>query len=161
MKEIDVKGKKVLLDDDIYEQFKDVGLCLGATKKYVMFNKNRKNWYLHRVIMGAIKRTEIVDHINGNIYDNRRENLRIGNKSENNINLRHLPRHNSSGFKGVHYDKVNNKWRARIQVNGKHIHLGRFIDKIEAAKAYDEAAIKYFGEFACTNKDLGLLKDDE
>ena len=124
-----------------------------------MFSQNSKHLYLHRIIMDATKRTEIVDHINGNIYDNRRENLRIGNKSDNGSNLRHLPIHNTSGFKGVHYDKVNHKWRARIQVNGKHIHLGRFKDKIEAAKAYDEAAIKYFGEFACTNKDLGLLKE--
>ncbi len=159
MKEIDIKGKKVLLDDDIYEQFKNVGLYLGATKKYVMFSRNSKHLYLHRIIMGATKRTEIVDHINGNIYDNRRENLRIGNKSGNGSNLRHLPTHNTSGFKGVAFDKVNNKWRAQIQVNGKSIKIGRFKDKIDAAKAYDEAAIKYFGEFACTNKDLGLLKE--
>ena len=159
MKVLDVKGKKVLVDDDIYETYKDLVLFLGATKKYVMLRKNGKNMYLHRLITGATKRTEIVDHINGNIYDNRRENLRIGNKSDNGSNLRHLPIHNTSGFKGVHYDKVNKKWRARIQVYGKGIHLGRFKDKIDAAKAYDEAAIKYFGEFACTNKDLGLLKE--
>lgn len=159
MKVLDVKGTQVLVDDDIYETYKDSGLCLGATKKYVMLRKHGKTMYLHRLIMGATKRTEIVDHINGNIYDNRRENLRIGNKSTNGSNLRHLPIHNTSGFKGVAFDKVNNKWRAQIQVNGKSIKIGRFKDKIDAAKAYDEAAIKYFGEFACTNKDLGLLKE--
>ena len=63
----------------------------------------------------------------------------------------------SSKYKGVNQDKLNNKWRAQIMVNGAHETIGRFIKEIDAARAYDEAALKYFGEFAKTNKMLGLL----
>lgn len=58
---------------------------------------------------------------------------------------------NKSGYKGVHFSKSANKFTAQI----KHIHLGVFADPIEAAKAYDLAAVKYFGESAVTNKMLG------
>ena len=58
---------------------------------------------------------------------------------------------NTSGYKGV-YRGYNNKWRPRIRVKGKLLHLGDFDNLIDAAKAYNEAAIKYHGNYARPNK---------
>lgn len=66
------------------------------------------------------------------------------------------PPDNISGFKGVYWHKVANKWQAQIQANGKRIYLGLFASKIEAAHVYDEAAIRHFGEFASTNYERNI-----
>jgi hypothetical protein len=119
----------------------------------------RHNWYaleyvlstttprvrLHRLIMGA-KRGELVDHINGDTLDNRRSNLRFATKAENSRNAR--IKGGSSRFKGVSF----NGWAAHIRVDGKLKHLGRFATEEEAARAYNEAAIRHFGEFARLNE---------
>lgn len=89
-----------------------------------------------------------VDHKNLDIFDNRKENLRLSSGSQNQSNRR-KPKNNTSGLKGV--GKRRDRWEARIVVKGKYIYLGYFDDKIEAAKAYDRAARKYFGEFARPN----------
>lgn len=94
----------------------------------------------------------IIDHKNGNTLDNRRENLRICTYSENNRNRKQISSNNKSGYKGVSWDKQKNKWRTCLNINKKQKHIGFFNDIIEAAKAYNEAAIKYFGEFAKLNK---------
>lgn len=90
---------------------------------------------------------EDVDHINGVRDDNRIANLRIATRSQNLWNSR---RHfdNSSGFKGVSFDKNRRQWQAHICVAGKVIHLGRFSTPEEAHAAYLAAALKYFGDFA-------------
>jgi AP2 domain len=76
--------------------------------------------------------------------------LRIVTHQENSFNRKKsLAR--SSKFKGVCWSKRESKWRSYIQINGKEIYLGLFFDEVEAAKTYDEAAKKLFGEFACTN----------
>jgi hypothetical protein len=99
--------------------------------------KNRTSIYLHRLIMNTEKGFE-VDHINHNPLDNRKSNLRICTRSQNNMN--------KLGIHGIDFNK--NKWRARIKVNGKEKHLGLF-------KTYEEAVEKrklyepvYFKEFA-------------
>jgi hypothetical protein len=88
----------------------------------------------------------LVDHINGDILDNRKENLRVATPQQNNMNRR--PRNT---YKGITWDRSRNKWNASIQLAGKSINLGRFKDPVEAAKAYDQAAWEYFGEFAYLN----------
>ena len=90
-----------------------------------------------------------VDHINGDRLDNRRENLRIVTNWQNQMN-RGMTINNSSGYKGVRLRR-SGKWEAQIRVNKKAIFLGRFYDKLDAAHAYDDAAKKYFGEFARLN----------
>lgn len=96
---------------------------------------------------------EAIDHINRNPLDNRIENLRPATNIENSRNRRPW---GSVGFKGV-VKRPGGKFQAQIRVNGTKITLGTFSAPDRAAEAYDTAAIKYFGEFACTNKDLGLL----
>lgn len=92
-----------------------------------------------------------VDHKNRIGWDNRRSNLRSATENENAAN--HGPSRGKvhSKFKGVTYDSKKSLFRARIMVEGKSISLGRFKKEGDAAKAYDAAAIKYFGEFAYVN----------
>ncbi len=94
-----------------------------------------------------------IDHKNGNGLDNRRENLRDA-RGYNHVNTAKGPR-GASVYKGVTWSPERGKWRATISVrtnNGiKNIGLGRFADEIEAAKAYDRAALDIFGVFAHTN----------
>jgi hypothetical protein len=101
---------------------------------------------LHRLILPGCHE---VDHINGNGLDNRRCNLRPAlGRNQSNVNRR---RDNTSGYKGVHIDKRWGHFVARIQVNGVRKSLGCYADPKQAAHAYDEAAKKFFGEFARLN----------
>ena len=91
-----------------------------------------------------------IDHRDINGLNNRKGNLRVATKSQNRANIG-LPVNSTSGHKGVTWDAATQKWRARIGVDGSRIHLGLFDFVIEAARAYNAAAIKHFGEFACLN----------
>ncbi|MDR4987189.1 AP2 domain-containing protein [Bacillus cereus] len=104
---------------------------------------------MHREIIKAPPGL-VVDHINRDRLDNRRENLRIATRSQNTANSI-APSTNKSGYKGVQYRKEQKRWRAVIRVNGKHISLGQYGTAEEAAQAYNEAAVKYFGEYARIN----------
>lgn len=108
----------------------------------------------HRMVMNA-KNTEIIDHINGDKTDNRRGNLRFATPMSNQHNKCLSPL-SQTGYKGITKIQRKNRvlYRASIRVNYKRIYLGEFIDPEEAARAYDEAARFYFGEFACVNFPL-------
>lgn len=114
---------------------------------------------LHREVLGASAKGLVVDHINGNPFDNRRQNLRACANSDNvkNQKLRRDP-NKRSAFKGVTraFTKME-RWTAQINANGKHHYIGIYATEIEAARAYDEAAMRLHGEFARTNASLGLL----
>lgn len=86
-----------------------------------------------------------MDHKNLNRLDNSWDNLRLATSSQNGANCLHK-KNSKSGIKGVYFAK--NQWHAKIQVNYRIIPLGDFDDKLAAALAYRDAAIKYFGEFA-------------
>ena len=111
---------------------------------------------LYHLIMGKPEKGYDIDHRNGDTLDNRKTNLRLCTHEENTCNslMRSL---NTSGFKGVSFRKDKNCYRGYIQHKGKLFHLGSYKTAKEAALVYDEAAIKYFGDFAKTNKMLGLL----
>jgi len=104
---------------------------------------------MHRAITKAPS-GKTVDHVNGNKQDNRRVNLRVCKLGLNCAN-RTVQTNNKSGYKGVNWLTKNRKWRAEIMVDKKHIHLGLYEDKEEAALAYDIAALNYFGPFARCN----------
>ena len=100
---------------------------------------------LHRLIMDCID-DMVVDHINHNPLDNRKENLRICTQQQNNKNQKKKS-NNTSGVIGVCWDKSRNKWAASIMYNHKNIHLGRFNTKEEAIEARKQAEIEYYGEY--------------
>lgn len=106
--------------------------------------------YLHRLI--AIPPFKMqVDHINGNKLDNRKQNLRICTNQQNNRNI-NAHKDSTSKYKGVSWDKTNKKWLVQITDQyGKNRHIGRFVDEIEAANAYNEYAKIYHKEFAKLN----------
>jgi hypothetical protein len=104
---------------------------------------------MHREIMKAPKGV-LVDHRNNGGLDNRRDNLRLANKSQNNTN-KPKRANTSSRYIGVSYIKSRKCWYAQIVHQGKHKWLGTFHDEIEAARAFDRAAIEYHGEFARLN----------
>jgi hypothetical protein len=92
-----------------------------------------------------------IDHCNGDKLDNRRCNLRDATTSQNKAN-EGLRKNNTSGFKGVYWSKWAGKWMAGIKVNYKRIHLGYYMRKVDAARAYNRAARRYFGKYAQLNK---------
>ena len=134
---------------------------------YANTNQSGSHWlsggkrghvYFHRAILNAPEGIE-VDHINGDGWDNRRENLRLCNSSQNKMNQgkHYLPKkiahpkggYKSSVYKGVWWDKKG--WNAKIYAHGRKEWLGRFKTDVEAALAYNEAARRLHGEFARLN----------
>ena len=90
----------------------------------------------------------LVDHINRNTLDNRRENLRACTRNESNQNRKGGGK--ASPYKGVHRSSVN-RWGAVIRANGRNTWLGTFVNEEDAARAYDRAALEAYGEFAYLN----------
>lgn len=87
-----------------------------------------------------------IDHIDGNPQNNRISNLRDVTHADNMKNYP-VPSHNTHGYKGVKFDKRSDKWAAAINYEGERVWLGTFRNVEEAAQAYKEAEIKYFGDF--------------
>lgn len=98
---------------------------------------------IERIIGRKLKRTELVDHINNDPLDNRRENLRIVTNRQNQQNRKNK---GTSRYPGVYWSKCYSKWVANIRLNGKTKHLGYFLDEREAAKAYEKACRELVGE---------------
>lgn len=113
--------------------------------------EGRKTVMMHRHILGVTDRRVSVDHIDANKLNNTRSNLRLCNQSQNCANNRKKKGTSTSLYKGVIYDARRGLWRAEIKVNYRAMHLGRFSTEVEAAMAYDAAAILHFGEFARPN----------
>lgn len=121
----------------------------SGTRFYAARGKGKNREYLHRLIAKAAT-GQLVDHIDGNTLNNCRSNLRICSQRQNVRNGK--KRSAKNPYKGLIWTPHCNKWSARITVDYKSIHLGVFEDPKDAARAYNAAAIKHFGEFARLNK---------
>jgi len=140
---------KTKIDLEDVEKCKEHKWCL--VKGYVKAGNRSYSLCLHRFVMNIYNINDIVDHIYHDTLDNRKSELRIATKQQNQINRRISPQ-NKSGVTGVRYNK--NKWEANITLNGKTLYLGSFINKEDAIKTRKEAEEKYFGEFAYKEKNV-------
>lgn len=150
MKEIPLtRGQYAIVDDADYEALSQHRwhAIKPAGTYYATRRNGAKHVYMHRAVLET---TGPVDHINGNGLDNRRDNLRPATTAQNQWNTEKQA-NNTSGYKGVTYDKRARKWKAYIGVNGKRLHLGYFSTAEEAAIAYNDAASVAHGEFAYRN----------
>jgi len=168
MKEIKLKnGQYTKVDNDDFEKFKNFSWFLiknvykSSSYYYVTRSNNGKPCKLHREIMGSPKGL-MIDHINHDTLDNRKCNLRVCTHQDNQRN-RNLNKNNTTGFKGVTYHKHKEYiyYVAQLYLNGKNIFLGTFKKSIDAAKKYDEEVTRLFGDFALTNKKLGLFNNSK
>jgi hypothetical protein len=164
MKKIQIKSKikgnhVILIDDSDFDLFNQyswyVSLHCNSWYAVTTVDKNnspsgKKHIYLHRLLLGFPK-NKTVDHKDGNGLNNCRHNIRVASFSQNNANLP-IRIDNTSGFKGVSFQKNISKFYAYINKDGKRTPLGYHDHAVDAAKAYNEAAKKYFGEFALLNK---------
>jgi hypothetical protein len=161
MKQINLTQSQIaLVDDEDYEKVKSHKWCaVKSCKTYYALTSTFKNgksvsMKMHRFLIG--REDCEIDHINRIGTDNRRENLRICNSSQNKMNS--SPRIGTSACKGVHLDSSRKLWIAKIQKDYKSIFIGRFKNEIEAANSYDKKAKELFGEFAYLNKkNAGLV----
>ena len=153
----DKQGNSCFVDKDDYEKISNGYWGKYQNSNYFCSCINGKKHWLHRYIMNADK-GEYVDHINNNFDDYRKNNLRLCNNAENNRN-RGLQKNNTSGYAGVSWVKREQKWRARIKVDGKEVHLGYFDNKNDAILAKKHAEEKYFGEFSYHNSQQRGLSD--
>lgn len=155
------QGLFAIVDDEDFDKVNQYRWHLGNNgyiKTFVGGRKHAKCILLHRLIMDPADDLE-VDHRDGDKLNNCRANLRISTRNQNARNLR---RHKqfSSRFKGVSWNNDRQSWDAGITVNSCGVYLGQFYSEIQAAQAYNEAALKYFGEYASLNEITESTSDN-
>ena len=154
MKKLELsQGYFALVDDEDYEllskhrwYYNNCGYAMRRAKKNELVNWPSGRVALHRSLFEGIGKSDEVDHVNGDRLDNRKSNLRLCVRSQNNMN-QCLRKDNTSGHKGVYWRSDSNKWRASISAFGKRLHLGSFQSKTDAIHAYAEAAKRMHGDF--------------
>jgi hypothetical protein len=152
------KGQVAIVDDNMYDYLNQWKWQASEQKngkfyaqRKIKVNSFRKCIMMHRLIVNNTDIKLHTDHINGITLDNRKINLRICTNSQNQMNKK-VQINNKNGLKGVSFNKEKKKYEVSITIKGNKIFLGYYFNPIDAAKAYNEAAIKYFGEFANLNK---------
>jgi len=157
MKQISLtKNRFTLVDDEDYDFLMqwswhvNDGRYIKRTENYYKpcGKRTTRAIYLHRIVNDTPEDL-VTDHIDGDILNNQKSNLRSCTNSQNQMNRK--PIAFSSKYKGVHWYKRGKKWKATISINGKSKSLGSFLCEKEAANSYNKAAIEYFGEFARLN----------
>lgn len=149
------QGKVAIVDDADFEWLSQWKWCYHrdrAGRGIADGKGSAKMHFMHNYIMQPPPGF-VVDHIDNDPLNNQRSNLRICTQAENLRNRRGFSTKSSTSFKGVFPVKKSKirPWRATIKLNGKSIHLGSFPTAEAAAIAYNEAALKYHGEFAHLN----------
>lgn len=148
------QNKEVIVDDEDYEALAKHRWCFtnGYAARRKNATKSACHEYLHKRIAGA-EPGEVVLHLNGDKLDCRRANMV---KTDRKLRQQRMAPRGASGFKGV--SMRGGKWTAHIGVNGKTVHLGRFVEKLDAAREYDKAAIQYYGSNAQLNFPAGTVE---
>lgn len=145
------KGGVVLVDDEDFDELNRAKWHLNssgyACRCRTLDSGEKKNSLMHREILCVTDAKIQVDHINGDRLDNRKGNLRLCNRDQNNYNRGDISR-NKLGLKGVVKMRCCNRYRAEIWFDKKRKHLGLFLTPEEAHAAYCEAAKELHGEFA-------------
>ena len=140
----DKNGNEFWFDKSDYELIKNAYWSMTMQGYFIHKEPNKSPIKIYNVIMGEIPDGYVVDHIDGNKFDNRKSNLRIATQHQNVMNTHRKP--TVSGCIGV--NKRGNKWRSRIRFNNDLICLGDYSNLEDAIRARLEAEAKYFGEFA-------------
>lgn len=153
MKEIRLSQNKIALVDDGDFNYINQWKWYAENRGYGFYARTmigRKNFYMHRFILDVFEKNIIIDHKDRNPLNNQRDNIRIANTSQNLFN-KSAHKDGKSKFLGVCWDSERQKWMAAIGYDNKQHFLGRYNSEIEAAKAYDLAAIEHHKEFANPN----------
>ena len=155
------RGDTAIVDDDMYEHINSfpwhscINSCgkgndtFYAVRTFVI-NGEEQHWFMHHLVLPK-KEEFFIDHINNDGLDNRLENLRYCTNSQNVANGRKI-KNCSSKYKGVTWDKVAAKWRARLRINGKLVQIGMFSDELDAARAAKKLHIETYGQFSSYHK---------
>lgn len=133
------------------EDFNDLNQSSWHYNNGYARQRNSEMIMMHCVISGRMGLIGLIDHKDRNRLNNQRGNLRVATRSQNGANS-NISSNNTSGFKGVCWVTKDQKWKASIQFHSRRLHLGYFDSPIEAAKAYNRAAVRLFGEFASLNQ---------
>lgn len=142
------QGKFATVDDDLFGFLNQWKWHLGKggyayRRRYLKDGKRSfESIYMHRLI----NKTPVgfqTDHVNRNKLDNRKDNLRTVTSTQNKINIG-IKRNNTSGYKGVWFDKTRNKWVSELMLNQRKVFMKRFSDKEEAITARLQAEKEYF-----------------
>lgn len=145
--EMIIKHQSVYVDKDDYDKIKDFCWCINGSNYVIAWSPiDKKMISLARTIMDEHNHNVLIDHIDGNTFNNRKSNLRKTTCQENNMNQA-LSRNNTSGHKGVSWHKLNNCWIVHIGYKDKLIHLGYFNSKEDAINARESAEKKLYGEY--------------
>lgn len=148
------QGEYAEIDDDcfnIVDKYSWYTLVSDKNNTYYAATKiKRKTLLMHRLLLG-LQPGEICDHKDGNGLNNKLDNIRKCTFSQNQQNKSKTTNTTTSKYKGVYLKRLY-KWYASIRINTKFIHLGVYDTEIEAARAYNTAALRMFGQFAKLNK---------
>jgi hypothetical protein len=151
------QGYNAIVDDEEYERVAVYNWAVEVRPNtcYASSNlgqgRNAQRVRLHRFILTPPTDMQ-VDHINRNGLDCRKENMRLTDWTGNGRNIIQPQGEGGTGYRGVYKHHYSERWIARIRDNtGRKLHLGTFESPELAAVAYDEAALRYHGEFAVLN----------